>query len=68
VPNWKRIAELTDEQRGFARDAKAVMLGAIREGREPSKEEVRRLCELHGAASRLEDELERAFYAQSSGT
>jgi hypothetical protein len=44
------------------------MLGAIREGREPTEEEQRRLRELQGAASRLDDELERAFYEESSGS
>jgi hypothetical protein len=68
VPDWERIAELTREKRAAARDAKALILVGVREGRQPTEEERRRLRELEGAASQLDDELERAFYEDLSGT
>ncbi len=67
MPDWKRIAELTDERRAAARDAKALMVGAIRDGCQPTDEEQRRLEELGTRARQVDTDLERAFYDDPPG-
>jgi hypothetical protein len=62
VPDSKRIAELTDAHRAAAREAKALILGAVREGREPTDEERRRLEGLRNKAALVDAALERALH------
>ena len=49
VPDWPRIAALTERKRAIARDAKSVILGFVRDERQPNPAERRQLEQLHRA-------------------
>jgi hypothetical protein len=56
------VAELESRLRARSEDAKALILRAVRDERQPTEDERNQLEELHHEVEQLKDELEAAFY------
>jgi hypothetical protein len=58
-----RVQQLEEERRALAREAKRLMLAAVKSERQPTSAEHARLDALRAETEIIDAELERAFYA-----